>query len=182
MRRRGGFVKRINRHRAEHAEFDGDRLLECRAALGFLDVLRERRPWQIDAGAFRLGRGRLRLGAADRGDAAFAAGNALRGLMQIADRAFAADRAVIRVRGLDAEAIGELAFGIPIAPAQEIDDVERADLAKQFGSAIRFGALERLFEQGKRLEAVLDVRWTIDDLADADDDGNAVFGSERGCL
>jgi len=63
--------------------------------------MRERRPRQIDAGAFGLGRGRLRFGAADRGNAAFAARNALRGLVQIADRAFAADRAVIGVCRLD---------------------------------------------------------------------------------
>ena len=75
---------------------------------GSCDIMRERRPRQRDAGALGLGRGRLRLGAADRGDAAFAARDALCRLMQIADRALAADRAVIGVRRLDAEALGEL--------------------------------------------------------------------------
>jgi len=39
----------------------------------------------------------LGFGAANRSDAAFAARDPLGGLMQIADRAFAADRAVKRV-------------------------------------------------------------------------------------
>ena len=38
------------------------------------------------------------------------------------------------------------------------------------------GALERFFQQDQRLKAVLDVLGAIGDLADADDDGNAVFG------
>ena len=98
--------------------------------------MRERRPWQIDAGALGLGRGRLRFGAADRGDAAFAARDALGRLMQIADRALAADRPVIKVCRIDAEAPGQLFFGIAIAPAQEIDDVERADLAEQLAAGV----------------------------------------------
>src|SRR6266702_4700302 len=48
--------------------------------------------------------------------------------MQIADRAFAADRAVIGVLWRDAEAASEQLFRIAVAPAQEIDDVERADV------------------------------------------------------
>ena len=141
MHRGRGFVKRIDRHRPEHAEFYGYRLLERRAALGLLDIVRERGPRQFDAGAFRLGRAGLRLGAADRGDAAFAARDALGGLVQIADRALAADRAVIGMLRLDAEAVGELLFRIAVAPAQEIDDIERGDFAQQFAAAVGFGAL-----------------------------------------
>ncbi len=124
----------------------------------------------------RLGRGRLRLGAADRRHAAFAARDALCGLMQITDRALAADRAVIAMRRFCAEPVGEQFFRIAVAPAQEIDDVERAEFAEQFCAAVRFGALQRLLQQRERLEAVGDILWPIDDFADADDDGNAVFG------
>src|SRR5258705_1824688 len=123
MRGRGGFVKWIDGDRPEHAELYGHRLLERSAAFGFGDVMRERRPWRRHTSTFGLGRGRLRLGAAHRSDAAFAARDALRRLMQIADRALAADQAVIEVRRLDAEAIGEKFFRIAIAPAQKIDDV-----------------------------------------------------------
>src|SRR5271169_790975 len=80
------------------------------------------------------------------------------------------------MRRLDAEARCKLLFGIAITPAQEIDDVERADLAKQFGPGVLLSALERLLEQRERLEARADVPGPVDDFADADDNGNAVFG------
>jgi hypothetical protein len=96
--------------------------------------------------------------------------------VQIADRALAADRAVIGMFRLDAETLGELLFRIAIAPAQKIDDVERLNLAQQFAARILLGALERLFEQGERLEAVTDFLRAVDDFADADNDGNAVIG------
>src|SRR5260370_28445105 len=152
---RGGcrFVKGIDGHRPEHAELDGHRFLERGATLRLLDVMRERRPWRRDAGALGLGRGGLRFGAADRGHAAFAARDALRRLMQITDRAFATDRAVIEVRRLEAEALCKLPLGITIAPAQEIDDVERADLAEQFGPSVLLRTLERCFQQREPLEA-----------------------------
>ena len=139
--------------------------------------MRERRPRQFDAGAFGLGCGGLRLGAADRSDTAFAARDALRRLMQIADRALAADRAVIGVLRLDAETVGKLNFRIAVAPAQEIDDVERLDFAEQFGARVAFGALQRLFQQGERFEAFGNLLRTVDDFADADDDGNAVVAN-----
>src|ERR1700681_1215144 len=142
MRRGCRFIERIHRDRPEHAKFYGKRLLERRAAFWLLDIMREWRPRQGDAGAFGLGRGGLRLRAADRGDAAFAARNALGGLMQIADRALAADRAVIGMFWFDAERLGKLNLGIALAPAEKIDDVERADLAKQFAARVRLGALE----------------------------------------
>src|SRR6202040_2990672 len=110
MRRRRRFIKRIHRNGPEYAKFYRHRLLERRTALGLRHIMRERRPRQFDAGAFGLGRGGLRLGAADRGDTAFAARDPLRRLMEIADRALAADRAVIGVRWLDAETVGELNF------------------------------------------------------------------------
>src|SRR6266702_5357442 len=96
--------------------------------------------------------------------------------MQIGDRAFAADRAVIGVLWRDAEAASEQLFRIAVAPAQEIDDVERLDVAEQVAAAVRFGALQRGFQQRERLEAIGDFFRTIGDFADADDDGNAVFG------
>ena len=165
----------------EHAELHRHRLLERRAALRLLDVMGERRPWQLDAGALGLGRGRLRFGAADRGDAAFAARDALRRLVQIADRALAADRAVIAMRRLDAEPLRELLLRIAIAPAQEIDDVERADLAEQLCRRCPLRrACSACSSRVERLEAVGDLLRPIDDFADADDDGNAVFG--RGML
>ena len=120
--------------------------------------------------------GRLRLGAANRGDAALAARDALRRLMQIADRALAADRTVIEMRRLDAEAVGELLLRIAVAPAQEIDDIERADIAEQFCTGVRLRALQGFLEQGERFEASGDFLGAIDDFADADDDGDAVFG------
>src|SRR6266404_9575033 len=101
MRRRRCFIKRIHRNRSEDAELYCHRLLEGGAALWLGDIMRERRPRQFNAGAFGLGRGGLRLGAADRGDAAFAARDALRGLMQITDWALATDRTVIGVLRLD---------------------------------------------------------------------------------
>ena len=58
MRRRSCFVERIDRDRLEHAELYRHRLLERGAALRLFDVLRERRPRQIDFGAFGLGGGR----------------------------------------------------------------------------------------------------------------------------
>src|ERR1700737_2830331 len=128
MRRGRSFIKRIHRDRSEDAKFYSHRLLERRTALGLGYVMRERRPWQFDAGALGLGRARLRFGAADRGDAAFAACDPLRRFMQIADRAFTADRTVIGMLRLDAETAGELNLGIAVAPAQETDDVERLDV------------------------------------------------------
>ncbi len=142
--------------------------------------MRERRPRQIEPGAFGLGRGALRFGAADRRDAAFAACDAQRGLVQIADRAFAADRPVIGVRRPDAETLGKLPGRVLIAPAQEVDDVERFNLTKQLAAAVRFRALQRLFQQCERLEAGSDFRRPIDDFADADDDGDAAFGGGGG--
>src|SRR5437868_1481494 len=118
MRRGRAFVQRIDGYRPEHAKLYRHRLLECRAALRLLDIMREWRPRQVDAGAFGLGRGALRLGGADRGDAALAARDTLGGLVQIADRALAADRAVIGMRGFDAEPLREQLFRIAVAPAQ----------------------------------------------------------------
>ena len=83
------------------------------------------------------------------------------------------------MRGIGAEPRGQLLLGIAIAPAQEIDDVERAEFAKQFCPAVGFRAPHRLFKQRHRLEARGDVLRPVGDFADADDDGNAVFG-ERG--
>ena len=176
MRRRGGFIERIDRDRAEHAEFYRHRLLERRAALRLLDVMGERRPWQGDAAAFGLGRGRLRLCAAHHGHAAFAARDALGGFVDVADRALAADRAVIAMRRIGAEPCRELLLGIAIAPAQKIDDVERTEFAEQFCPAVGLRAPHGFLEQRHRLEAGGDVLGPIGDFADADDDGNAVFG------
>src|SRR6266446_7261625 len=174
MRRRRRFIKRIHRNRSEYAELYCHRPLERGAAFWLRYIMCERRPRQFDADAFGLGRGGLRLGAADRGDAAFAARDPLRRFMQIADRALATDRAVIGVLWLDAETVGELNFRIAVAPAQEIDDIERLDIAEQFAAAVPFGALQRSFQQGKRLEASGNLLRTIDNFADADNDGNAV--------
>ena len=80
------------------------------------------------------------------------------------------------MRRIGTEPRGKLLLGIVVAPAQEIDDVERAELAKQFHPAIRLRTPHGLFEQRQRLEAIGDVLWPVGDLADADDDGNAVFG------
>ncbi len=135
----------------------------------------ERRPGRRHPGALGLGCGRLRLGAADGSDAAFAARNALRRLVQIADRALAADRAVIEMRRLDAEAIGKKLFRIAVAPAQEVDDVERADIAEQLSARVSLRTLERFFKQGEGLKPGGDILGTVDDFADADDDGDAVF-------
>src|SRR5438128_7467334 len=95
--------------------------------------------------------------------------------MQITDRALAADRAVVAMRRLRTDACCELLLRIAIAPAQEADDVERLDLAEQPCAGVGLGTLQRLLEQRHRLEAFRDVLWPVDDLADADDDGNAVF-------
>src|SRR5438445_11196419 len=91
----------------------------------------KRRPRQLGAGALGLGRSRLRLRAANRGDAAFAARDTLCGLVDVTNRALTADRAVIAMRGLDAEPLRQQLFRIAIAPAQKVDDVERLRLAQQ---------------------------------------------------
>ena len=80
------------------------------------------------------------------------------------------------MRGIGAEPRRKLLLGIAVAPAQEIDDVERAELAEQFCPAVRLRAPHRLLEQRQRFEAGGDVLGPVDDFADADDDGNAVFG------
>src|SRR3979411_2757679 len=177
MRRRRGFIKRIHRDRPEYAKFYSHGLLERSAALGLGYIMREWRPGQIDFGALGLGRGRLRFGAADRRDAAFAPCDLLCRLVQIADWALAADRTIIGVRWFDAETVGELNFRIAVAPAQEIHNVERLDFAKQLAAAVLFGALQRLLEQGEGFETFGNLFRTIDDFTDADDDGNAVFGN-----
>src|SRR6202022_2810616 len=100
---------------------------------------------------------------------------------QIADRALAADRAVISMLRLDAETLRELDFRIAVAPAQEIDDVERLDRVKQSAAAVRFGALQRCLKQGKGLAAFGNFCRAIGDFADADDDGDAVVGSGGDC-
>src|ERR1700694_3367916 len=180
MRRRGRFIERIDRDRPEHAELYRHRFLERGAALRLLDVMRERRPRQTDLGAFGLGGRRLRFGAADRRDAAFAARDPLRRFVQMADWTLAADRAVIGAFRRDAETGGEQLFRIAIAPAQEIDDVERLDIAEQFAAAVRLRALQRLLQQSERLEPGFQIRGPIGDLADADDNGDTVFGDGGG--
>ena len=87
-----------------------------------------------------------------------------------------------RCAGLMPRRSDKLLLRIAVAPAQEIDDVERVDLAEQFAAAVRFGALQRLFQQSERLEACRDFLRAIDDFADADDDGDAVFGDGGGCI
>src|SRR3954470_2797256 len=103
MRRGGCFVERIHRDRPEYAKLHGRRLLERRAAFRLGHVMGERRPRQRDAGALRLGRSRLRLRAADHGHLRLTARDALRGFVQISDRALATDWAVTAMRRLDAE-------------------------------------------------------------------------------
>src|SRR5205085_917371 len=67
------------------------------------------------------------------------------------------------------------------APAEKADDVERLDLAKQLCAGVGLGALQRLLEQRHRLEACAELLRPVDDLADADDDGNAVFRNACHC-
>src|SRR3954462_7497933 len=104
MRRCSRFIERIDRHWPEYAELHGDRFLERGAAFRLGYIIRERRPRQFDAGAFGLGGGRLRFGAADRSHAAFAARDALRRFVQVSDRTLAADRTVISMLRFDSEA------------------------------------------------------------------------------
>src|SRR4051812_46003499 len=80
------------------------------------------------------------------------------------------------MRRADAEPLREKLLRITIAPAQEVDDVERTGVLDQLGAGIMFCTADRLFEQRQRLEAVADVLRAIDDLADADDDGDAFRG------
>src|SRR5262249_17522200 len=146
MRRGSGLVERIDRDWAEDAELHRERLLERSAALGLLDVLGEGRPVQGDAGAFRLGRGRLCLCTADRAHSTFAAREALRRLGQKGDGALAADRAVITMRRRDAETRCQQLLRVAIAPAQEAHDIERADLAEEFCAAVGLRATQRLLQ------------------------------------
>jgi hypothetical protein len=55
----------------------------------------------------------------------------------------------MRRRG--AEPLGKLFLGITVAPAQEVDDIERAEFAEQLCPAIGFRAPHRMFEQRQRL-------------------------------
>ena len=131
MCRCGAVIERIDGDGTEYTELYGQRFLERRATFRLLDITCKRRPRQFDAGTFGLGGGGLRLSAADRGDGAFAARGALRRLVQVADRALAADRTVIEMGGL-APIRAASCFRIAIAPAQETDDVERLDVGEQF--------------------------------------------------
>ena len=108
--------------------------------------MREGSPWQRDARALGSSRCALGFGAANRSDAAFTARDALRRFMQIADRAFAADRSVIAVLRLNTKAGGQQLFRIAIAPAQEVDDIEGVDFVEEPRAAVGFRALER-FDQ-----------------------------------
>ena len=102
--------------------------------------------------------------------------DALRRLVQIADRTLAADRAVIAMRGAGADPCRQQLLRIAVAPAQEIDNVERLDLVKQLCAGIGLGALQRLLQQGEGFEARGDLLRPVDDFADADDDGNTICG------
>src|ERR1700730_13632552 len=133
--------------------------------------MREGRPWQLHDGAVGLGGGGLGFGAADRSDAAFAARNPLRRLMQIADRALAADRTVIGMFWLDAETVRTLDFRVAVAATEKVDAGGRADPAKHVAACVFFRALESLLEKRERLEARGDFLRAIDDFADADNDG-----------
>lgn len=75
--------------------------------------------------------GVLRLGADHEADAAFAGSDAAGGVVQEADGAFAADRAVDVAFREDGEAIGELGADVVIAPADERDDVDRVRIAQE---------------------------------------------------
>ena len=80
------------------------------------------------------------------------------------------------MRRVGAEPGRKLLLGIAVAPAQEIDDVERAEFAEQSCATVGFRTTHRLFEQRQRFEPGGDVLGPVGDLADADDDGNAVYG------
>ena len=80
------------------------------------------------------------------------------------------------MRRADAKPRREQFFGVAVAPAQEVDDVQRAEFTDQLGATVGFRAPHRLFEQRERFEAGGNIRRPVDDFADADDDGNAVFG------
>src|SRR5260370_853410 len=101
--------------------------------------------------------------------------------MQITDRALAADRAVIEMRWRGTDPRRELPFRIPVAPAQEIDDVERADLAEQLGAGVSLRALQGSSRQGARPAAGGEVRGPAADCAGPGDDGEAVLGG-GGCF
>ena len=73
------------------------------------------------------------------------------------------------MRRIGAELCCELLFRIAVAPAQEIDDVERLDFAEQLCSGVGLGAPQRFLEQGEGFEAGGDLLGTVDDFTDADD-------------
>ena len=112
--------------------------------------MRERSPRQLDAGTLRLGCGRLRFRAADRGNAALAARDPLCRFMDIADRTLAADGTVIAMRRRDAEALCQQLLRIAIAPAQVVDDVELLHLAERLCASVCLGAPQGVFLQSER--------------------------------
>jgi hypothetical protein len=135
----------------------------------------KRRPGQRDACALSARCGRLRLGAANGGDAALAARDTLRRLVEIADRTLASDRAAIAMRRARADPRRQQLLRIAIAPADKTDHIERLNLAEQFCAGVGLRAPQRLFEERERFEARSNLLRPVDDFTHADDDRHAVF-------
>ena len=133
------------------------------------------RPGQVGLCALRVVHRVLRLGADNEADAAFAARDALGGLMDVAHRAFTADRAVEIPLRANAEPLGEPGGQVVIAPADQGDDVDAVDLPQE-AARFRIGAPRRFGHQGDGLERLQHILRPVGDLADAGDDGNAVGG------
>jgi hypothetical protein len=95
--------------------------------------------------------------------------------VQVADRAFAADRAVHRALRRNAEPFAQLSRRILVAPAHQVDEVDGVDLGDKLCARILLGALERLCHQRQRLEPLGRIGRLVGDLADTDDDWNAAF-------
>ena len=102
----------------------------------------------------------------------------VRYLHEAAQRIARGECSVAAVCGAEAQSTATKAErgGITLPWTPFANDVERAELADQLGAGVRFRAPHRLFEQRQRFEAGSDIRRPVDDFADADDDGNAVFG------
>src|SRR3954470_20633152 len=80
------------------------------------------------------------------------------------------------MRRADAEPLREKLLRITIAPAQEVDDVERAGVLDQLGAGIMFCTADRLVEQRQRLPTGADGLGAIAGLSDAGRDGDAFRG------
>ena len=101
--------------------------------------------------------------------------DAVRCFVQQTDRRIAMWRfRLVANRWIRAECICQLAVDrVEIAETDLVDNRHTIQTCKQRNTAVRLGALQRLYHQAKRIEAVVGIFGAVINLAYADDNGNA---------